>query len=31
MVATLQRIALMMDAQHVDASPILEVGNIIEK
>lgn len=29
MVATLQRIASMMDAQDVDASPVLEVGSII--
>jgi DNA-binding MarR family transcriptional regulator len=31
MVSTLQRIATMMDAQDVDASPLLEVGSIIEK
>lgn len=31
MVATLQRIALMMDAQELDASPVLEVGSIIER
>ena len=29
MVATLQRIASMMDAQDVDASPVLEVGSIL--
>jgi hypothetical protein len=29
MVATLQRIASMMDAQGLDASPVLEVGSII--
>jgi DNA-binding MarR family transcriptional regulator len=31
MVATLQRISAMMDAQDVDASPLLEIGNIIER
>jgi DNA-binding MarR family transcriptional regulator len=31
MVATLQRIAWMMDAQDVDASPVLEIGSIIDK
>lgn len=31
MVATLQRIAWMMDAQDVDASPVLEIGNIVDK
>ena len=31
MVATLQRIATMMGAQDVDASPVLEIGCIIEK
>jgi DNA-binding MarR family transcriptional regulator len=31
MVATLQRIATMMGAQDVDASPVLEIGSIIEK
>ncbi|MGB3725688.1 MAG: MarR family transcriptional regulator [Glaciecola sp.] len=31
MVATLQRIGSMMDAQDVDASPVLEVGAIVEK
>lgn len=31
MVATLQRIAAMMDAQDVDASPVLEIGNIVDK
>lgn len=31
MVATLQRLASMMGAQNVDASPVLEVGNIVEK
>ncbi len=25
-IASLQRVALMMDAQHIDASPVLEVG-----
>lgn len=30
MVATLQRIASMMDAQDVDASPVLEVGSILD-
>ena len=28
MVATMQRIASMMDAQNIDASPMLEVGNL---
>lgn len=31
MVATLQRIATMMDAQDVDASPVLEIGSIVGK
>lgn len=31
MVATLQRIAWMMDAQNIDASPVLEIGNIVDK
>jgi DNA-binding MarR family transcriptional regulator len=31
MVATLQRIASMMDAQDVDASPVLEIGSITGK
>lgn len=31
MVATLQRIAAMMDAQDVDASPVLEIGSIVGK
>lgn len=31
MVATMQRIASMMDAENIDASPVLEVGNITEK
>lgn len=31
MVATLQRIALMMDAHDMDASPVLEVGSIVDK
>jgi DNA-binding MarR family transcriptional regulator len=31
MVATLQRIATMMDAQDVDASPVLEIGSIVDK
>ncbi|MFC4700550.1 MarR family winged helix-turn-helix transcriptional regulator [Glaciecola siphonariae] len=31
MVATMQRIASMMDAENLDASPVLEVGNISEK
>lgn len=31
MVATLQHIASMMDAQDVDASPMLEIGSIIER
>lgn len=30
MVATMQRIATMMDAEEIDASPLLEVGNIAE-
>lgn len=30
MVATLQRLASMMNAQNVDAAPVLEVGNLIE-
>lgn len=31
MVSTLQRIALMMDAQDVDASPLLVVGSLLGK
>jgi DNA-binding MarR family transcriptional regulator len=31
MVATMQRIASMMDAQHIDASPLLEVGSLADK
>lgn len=31
MVATMQRIASMMDAQNIDASPLLEVGSLAEK
>ncbi len=31
MVATMQRIASMMDAEDIDASPFLELGNISEK
>lgn len=31
MVATVQRIATMMDANNIDASPLLELGSIIEK
>lgn len=31
MVATLQRIASMMDAQELDASPVLEVGSILDQ
>ena len=31
MVATMQRIAAMMDAEDIDASPVLEVGNLAEK
>ena len=31
MVATLQRIASMMDAQDVDAAPVLEIGSITGK
>lgn len=31
MVATMQRIASMMNAQNIDASPVLEVGSIAEK
>ena len=27
-IASLQRIAYMMDAQHIDASPVLDIGNI---
>ncbi len=30
MVATMQRIATMMDAEQIDASPVLEVGSIAE-
>jgi hypothetical protein len=28
MVATMQRIASMMDAERIDASPVLEVGQL---
>jgi len=31
MVSTMQRIANMMDAEDIDASPVLEVGNLSEK
>ncbi|WP_100656699.1 MarR family winged helix-turn-helix transcriptional regulator [Alteromonas flava] len=31
MVATLQRIASMMDAEDIDAAPVLEVGSIADK
>lgn len=31
MVATMQRIASMMDADNIDASPLLEVGSLAEK
>jgi len=31
MVATMQRIASMMNAQDIDAAPMLEVGNIADK
>lgn len=31
MVATMQHIANMMDAQDIDASPVLEVGNLTDK
>lgn len=31
MVATMQHIANMMDAEDIDASPLLEVGNLTEK
>lgn len=31
MVATMQRIASMMDAQNIDASPLLEVGSLADK
>lgn len=31
MVATLQRIANMMDAEDIDAAPVLEVGNLTDK
>lgn len=31
MVATMQRIASMMDAENIDAAPVLEVGNISER
>ena len=31
MVATMQRIASMMDAEKLDASPFLEVGNLDDK
>jgi hypothetical protein len=29
MVATMQRIATMMDAQKLDAAPVLEVGSLV--
>ena len=29
MVATMQRIATMMDAQKIDAAPVLEVGSLV--
>ena len=31
MVATVQRIASMMDAEDIDASPFLEVGSLRDK
>ncbi len=31
MVATMQRIATMMDAENIDASPFLELGSISDK
>ena len=31
MVATVQRMASMMDAENLDASPVLEIGNLAEK
>lgn len=31
MVATMQRLASMMDAEKLDASPLLEVGNLADK
>jgi DNA-binding MarR family transcriptional regulator len=31
MVATMQHIASMMDAEHIDEAPLLEVGNLTEK
>ena len=31
MVATMQRIASMMDAENLDAAPLLEVGNLADK
>lgn len=31
MVATMQRIASMMDAQNIDAAPLLEVGSLAER
>lgn len=31
MVATMQRLASMMDAEKLDASPVLEVGNLADK
>ncbi|QJR82396.1 MarR family transcriptional regulator [Alteromonas pelagimontana] len=31
LVSTMQRIASMMDAEDIDASPFLEVGNIMDK
>ena len=30
-IASLQRVAHMMDAQHIDASPVLDVGTIDRK
>jgi DNA-binding MarR family transcriptional regulator len=31
MIATMQRLASMMDAEKIDASPVLEVGNLADK
>ena len=31
MVATIQRMASMMDAEDIDASPVLEVGSLADK
>lgn len=31
MVSTVQRLAAMMDAQEIDASPVLEIGSIVDK